>query len=737
MNAELLVHLHTVGRHVRSGCLAVVSAWLIGCSSGEAAPAPRMDVDIWSGSVALLQAEDRRAVDPADWSVLASSSEDADARIRARAARTLGRLERTQGVGLLLGLLSDPDARVRAEAANGLAQAVWSVESARPAEAEATDGELTEAAAVFDTVRWIRDSLTARASAETDAWARAVLAMSLGRLPLESPAQAESVQEVILDLMPDSLAATPPFLAIAVASGLHGVARRWPGEAVLSRDSKQALVDILRSGRELGADTGDDDWRLAQRAALTAYGLAGPPLHGEALRAALSDPDAQVRRLAVRTLGRASEGQGSWLAAALDDPAPTVRVEALMAVGRAGPDVDCAPVLNALDDSDPLVVLTAMDALARPCPDRARQVEALTAFASVDVGAEWHVPARARLTLARLGEPGAADGVARLAAHENPFARMTAARAAAALALEPLLRSLAQDQSANVRTEATRGLFALLGHEADPVMAEQLVGSDPQLVLVSARLLEGSPTPRAWGEAALDALDRLSEGRRETHRDPRVALLARIADLATAETAEGRAGIRDRIQPYVRDYDPEVARLAAGLVSEIDGIDVAADPGAAPELPVPTARQLEELSGASVMLEMESRDTVQVRLLPGVAPMNAFRFARLARSGYFDGLTFHRVVPNFVIQGGSPGANEYWGDGPYSRDEIGPVHHWRGTVGLSTRGRDTGDAQIFVNLVDNLRLDFDYTIYGQVVEGLDALDGVLEGAVIRKAWVEP
>ena len=73
------------------------------------------------------------------------------------------------------------------------------------------------------------------------------------------------------------------------------------------------------------------------------------------------------------------------------------------------------------------------------------------------------------------------------------------------------------------------------------------------------------------------------------------------------------------------------------------------------------------------------------------------------------------------------------GAGPFSRDEISAHPHWRGTVGLSTRGRDTGDAQIFVNLVDNVRLDFNYTIYGVVVEGMDVVDGVLEGGTIARA----
>ena len=98
------------------------------------------------------------------------------------------------------------------------------------------------------------------------------------------------------------------------------------------------------------------------------------------------------------------------------------------------------------------------------------------------------------------------------------------------------------------------------------------------------------------------------------------------------------------------------------------------------------------------------------------------RFARLAESGYYNGLTFHRVVPNFVIQGGSPGANEYVGDAAFMRDEVGTWPHVRGAVGISTRGHDTGDAQIFVDLVDNPRLDHQYTVFAQVLNGIDVVD---------------
>jgi cyclophilin family peptidyl-prolyl cis-trans isomerase len=117
------------------------------------------------------------------------------------------------------------------------------------------------------------------------------------------------------------------------------------------------------------------------------------------------------------------------------------------------------------------------------------------------------------------------------------------------------------------------------------------------------------------------------------------------------------------------------------------------------------------------------------------APATIARFVRLARQGAYNGLTFHRVVPNFVIQGGSPGANEYMGDGPFMRDEVGLRTHARGTLGISTRGRDTGDAQIFVNVADNPRLDHNYTVFAEVTTGMDVVDGILEGDVIERVDV--
>jgi len=145
---------------------------------------------------------------------------------------------------------------------------------------------------------------------------------------------------------------------------------------------------------------------------------------------------------------------------------------------------------------------------------------------------------------------------------------------------------------------------------------------------------------------------------------------------------------------------------------------------------------IQRLVGATADITMAGLGTFTIELLTDEAPATVGVFARHAEEGGYNGTTFHRVVPNFVLQGGSPGAHEVDGAvGPFMRDELGLERHLRGTLGISTRGRDTGDGQIFVNLVDNFRLDHQYTVWARVVTGMDVVDRVLEGDVIESVTI--
>ena len=193
---------------------------------------------------------------------------------------------------------------------------------------------------------------------------------------------------------------------------------------------------------------------------------------------------------------------------------------------------------------------------------------------------------------------------------------------------------------------------------------------------------------------------------------------------------KGSAPDADRVSPYLRDFNPRVAELAAKAILQWTGVARDVDPQVrAPA--APDAAALEKVRRQRLRITMAGGGVIEMRLLADEASATVLRVTQLAARGYYNGLTFHRVEPTFVLQGGSPGANEYMGDGPYMRDEPGVAHN-RGTVGISTRGRDTGDAQLFVNLVDSPRLDHAYTVFAVVERGMDVADRVLEGDVMTR-----
>jgi cyclophilin family peptidyl-prolyl cis-trans isomerase len=268
------------------------------------------------------------------------------------------------------------------------------------------------------------------------------------------------------------------------------------------------------------------------------------------------------------------------------------------------------------------------------------------------------------------------------------------------------------------------GLAALTGHADDGLFRTALGASDYQLVLTAATALTGSPDRAAATARLLAALERITRDSAETSRDVRVALLWRLRELGRPEAAP-------RLLRYLGDFDPLVADSAAALLTAWTGKLQRATPRRL-LAPAISLRELEALRGKRLRFTLASGASFEVELLPDDAPLTVLLVARLVARGYYDGLSFHRVVANFVIQGGSPGANEYAGHPRFMRDELGPLSHRRGTLGISTRGRDTGDAQLFVNLVDNPRLDFEYTVWGRVVSGLAAVDAVLEGDLIRR-----
>jgi cyclophilin family peptidyl-prolyl cis-trans isomerase len=423
-----------------------------------------------------------------------------------------------------------------------------------------------------------------------------------------------------------------------------------------------------------------------------------------ALQAGQQHTDGRIRVLAQRA--RARIGDPRFAARdslpalpappAWPEPAWRLRHRALTAQRT-----DCAALTVALGDSAWPVRLRAMDLVPATCTRDALAArlrgwtDALPASTASRTAGDvsWHAAAHAIVALARVQPSDARARLPRLVGHSQWQVRMYAARAAAVLSDTANLRILGRDSDDNVKEAAIDALSKLTGHADDGIYIAALASEGAQAVRAAAIALKGSRRADVAG-AAITALERWVQRANASARDVRVALLE----------AAGRPASDDRPPQVPVDLPPRAVDLALGA-------DVRLRVTMSPN------------SGGGSFV---------VKLRGDVAPMMAARVLSLAKAGYYDFGNWHRVEHDFVIQGAGPGSNEYVGYHQYLRDELGTVPHVRGTVGMSTRGHDTGDAQWFVNLRDNLRLGRDYTVFAEVVEGIEVVDGILEGDVIAR-----
>ena len=132
-----------------------------------------------------------------------------------------------------------------------------------------------------------------------------------------------------------------------------------------------------------------------------------------------------------------------------------------------------------------------------------------------------------------------------------------------------------------------------------------------------------------------------------------------------------------------------------------------------------------------VTIEMENGSIIKAELYPETAPNSVNNCISLANQGFYDGLTFHRVIPDFVIQGGCPKGDGTGGPGYSIKCETSAPRqrHDRGVLSMAHRGKDTGGSQFFIchNRENTQHLDGRHTCFGQVVEGLDVIDDIRPG----------
>jgi cyclophilin family peptidyl-prolyl cis-trans isomerase/HEAT repeat protein len=671
---------------------------------------------------------------PRDRALLERAYASTSVAIRATAVRLLGRMETTfpnkSAADAWFGL-DDADPTVRREAANAIGQG------------HAGDAALSAADSAKVNGR-DRALLEARIRTERDDAVVGTLLQALGRLHFDAAGTTE-IEHYLL----------------AHATG--AAARRLGAEfgllaLTVPRDVKARLdpatrVRLRQFATTVTTGATDTDVRV-RRLAMNLLQVLNDT-DTPTIAAAAKDPDWQVRRFAVMMTSLGNAALRPMFDQVLKDEAVQVRWEALRVAARGM--TPCTALISATDDSEPAVVIQALGLLKASCPERDAIVKKITPIAESlrTVTDTWQVPAAALAALAKFAPAEARRLNAIAVEHKTWEVRAAAAAVVRAVIVgmtpklfgdRAIIVRLAHDPVANVRNAAIEALQSFgdqanVGHAA----IDALESNDHQLVRTAARALNAPPVqgldPAAPSierktSALLAALGRLTKLGKDNSRDARLAIIEAFRNALYSASVE-------RLRPYLTDYDPAIAASAAAimnakgpLIAKDKGTtfaEVAASPHLRP-LEQPTLADLRALP-THATIKMVDGSLIELELLPLDAPVTVWRFASLAKKGYYNGLTFHRIVPNFVVQGGSPGANEYLGDTRFMRDEEGLASQVRGAVGISTRGRDTGDAQIFIDLVDVPRLDHDYTVFARVQSGMAAVDRMLEGAKIASVTV--
>jgi cyclophilin family peptidyl-prolyl cis-trans isomerase/HEAT repeat protein len=636
----------------------------------------------------ILQLEDQRvARGPAPGQDLVELLADEHAYIRRRAALAAGRARAADAVGPLSAMLAseaDPEVRQMAAFALGLigsASAAPALTTALAVPDPLLQGRAAEALGMLGH-KAAAPEIAAMMSTHVGAGALDAIAADDVGYPKDGAVEAVRLGMYALVRLGayDELAAT-----LLDPSG-QPRSRWWPVAYAFQRVGNPraagTLVALLKGEGQVTR-------------AFAARGL-GALKHEPALAMltdialAASEPTA-VRVQCVRAIaamGRTESG-GALLMIVTDGKVdPNLQLEAVAALGQ----VKGAPAMDALIELAsagwPALRAAALVALARVDPDTF-----IGAISGLDADPHWSV--RAAMASA-LGDLPDRRGEARLV-------------------------DMLRDEDQRVIPSVLSALAASGAASARGALAARLSADDPVVRMAAANGLARLKATDQVG-ALIAALGPAGGD------GPYVARAAILAALASLDPAAARPALTTALE----DKDWAVRLRASELLKGLDAGTIAAP--ATPALPpipeLATDALVSPAYSPMVYIDTE-KGLIQIELAVVDAPRTVANFTALARKGFFTNIPLHRVVPDFVVQGGDPRGDGEGGPGYTIRDEINQRPYLRGTLGMALDWADTGSSQFFITHSPQPHLDGRYTVFGQVVAGMDVVDRLQQWDLIR------
>ena len=646
----------------------------------------------------------------ADLTILLRQDDEMD--VRAMAAFALGEIEASLGANALLTALKDTKAPLlRAHAVEALGKIAAALPKEQEPRAHELGGAILEALS-FEAHRSAPDRLTillgltaalrakppnagtviAEFLLYSDPRIRADAANTLARLKLK-----DGNDQLRKLLTSDS----DPIVRANAARVLGATEDKASFDALLDRSLKDSDSRVRVSAiRSLAA--------LKDTRAAAPLLKRGETLSRGNLRARPSEAN-EVLELAT-ALGRILQGTKnagviSWLRARREDfsgEAPEVEIAAarISAEGYLG-EIDAGPI----------GITTAY----KNFPARAQRIMALN----------W----RAGSSLAQgLGEiaalPDSAKDKSHLSAQTQDILRAMLDYRNSGITINTLVAV----HSEYAIPDVLRAYAAFKPKDLAEVLRKNLKESDVIVRATAAELL-GELPPDETNTRALVAALPVALAEKELND----AALAILESLAKQKSTKAN----DEIQTALTSQDYLVRRKAVALLKANGAGDFSSRIGTVQtrNTTADYERAIARMGKQVTAVVTTTNGSFTINLLPDEATLNVDNFVQLAKRGYFGGITVHRVVPNFVIQDGDPRGDGNGGPGYQIRCEINEVPYERGAVGMALSGKDTGGSQWFVTHSPQPHLDGGYTVFGSIVSGMNTVDAIVRGDVIRSVVI--
>lgn len=613
---------------------------------------------------------------------------DVDPSVRRRAALALGRVGLQDGVPPLVAALGDDDEDVRATAAFALGL-IGSTSAVEPLEAALKDQSLRVRGRAAEGLGLIGDPAAAPAVAAASTCRDAIAGIAPDDEGWPKSPDVDLCRLALFALV--RLKNYEALASVALDDRGEPISRWWAVAYALQRiGDKRAVPALLALATTEGIYT--------PAFALRGLAAAKEPRATAVARAvaARGNADLRLRVAALRALGEIG-GAGAMealLTIARDKTAPrTLALEAVTSLGVLGDVRAFDPLLDMLTDSWPSMRAALLTSAAKVNPEGF-----LLVASGLAPDPDWSVRAALAGALATLP----ADQV------RNEIIELT------------------RDTDTRVQGPALRALASIGSPDLAPRLFEAL-GAQDYVVRATAADLVGQLRPPGGVERLTTAYSR---GEGDAIYTARAAALASLAKYGTDDAkALLRRALADKAWP--------VRWKAADLLRSLG--DVTAVPATPAPLREPpaffeSARLLHPTFSPHAFIETRA-GTIEIELNLVEAPVTSQVFVDLARLGFFNGLKIHRIVPNFVIQGGDPRGDGEGGPGFTIMDELSPLPYVRGTVGMALDWRDTAGSQFFITVSPQPHLEARYTVFGRVVQGDQALDRLSQWDVIQRVRI--